>query len=151
MSVYMNVNVELVTSTPIEHKLRVETPDEFVMICSVLTGNLKLLETPGDYVHATFNVPMDVEGKLHMLQEYQQNGTFKCTMNWSMRSCDHTDIPDVLDCMTRLFNEIGHGIIISASIKIESTYDDKMFDFDWDLKEKRWVGGEVETLNSKGE
>ena len=151
MSVYLNVNVEFVTSEPIEHKIRTATPEEMTVLCNLLGGKYELLKQAADYVYANVNIPMGGEGTLYVRSEYQTNGSFLCSMNGSMRSCDHTDIPDVLDCLTRLFDEIGQGSIISAFTKIESTYDDKMFDFDWDLKEKRWVGGDVETLNSKGE
>ena len=151
MSVYLNVNVELVTSEPIEHKIRTATPDEMTTLCNLIAGNYELLKKAADLVYANVNVPMGGEGTLYVSHGHQQNGTFKCTMEGSMRSCDHTDIPDVLDCLAKLFQEIGYNIIIGANIKIESTYDDKTFEFNWLLEEKKWVGGEVETLNSKGE
>jgi len=151
MSVYLNVNVNLFTSEPIEHKIRTATPEEMTVLCNLLGGKHELLKQAADYVYANVNIPMGGEGTLYVRSEYQTNGSFLCSMNGSMRSCDHTDIPDVLDCLAKLFQEIGYNIIIGANIKIESTYDDRMFEFHWLLEEKKWIGREVETLNSKGE
>lgn len=151
MSVYLNVNVKLFTSERIEHKIRTATPEEMTVLCNLLGGNHELLKQAADYVYANVNIPMGGEGTLYVRSEHQMNGSFLCNMNGSMRSCDHTDIPDVLDCLAKLFQEIGYNIIIGANIKIESTYDDGMFEFNWLLEEKKWIGGKKKPSTRKGE
>jgi hypothetical protein len=145
MSCYLNVNAVIVTNQPIEHKIRTATPMEMMTLCNLLMKNHDLLREAADFIYANVNVPMGGEGTLYVRHEYPQDGTSKCIMEGGMRSCDNSDIPGVLDCMTRLFDELKHDIIISAVAQFEMSMDDGegKWVFNWDVKERGWVEVDV--------
>ena len=152
----MYIKAIISSTMPIE-QLIFDAPEKDVgSLRRMLWHSEELFQSTMQKIKARVNVPMGENGSISVSANGMKKRNHITVLDGTIKGNGKDDIPDAINTFNRLFNEIGHDVIVDASVEFVSKENDiPLQEWGWDRSKAKLtltdVGFRGIAVNGKNE
>lgn len=135
----MYIKAIITSTTPIE-QLIFDAPEKDVdSLRRMLWHSEELFQSIMQQIKANVNVPMGDNGSISVSAKGMKKRNHITILDGTIKGNGKNDIPDAINTFNRLFDDIGHDVIVDASVEFVSEENDIPFwGWEWDRSKAKW-------------
>jgi hypothetical protein len=135
----MYIKATITSTIPIEQFIFDAHEKDVDSIRRMLWHSEELFQSTMQQIKAKVNVPMGDNGSISVSSIGMKKKNHITILDGTIKGKGKDDIPDAINTFNRLFDDIGHDVIVDASVEFVSKENDiPLQGWEWDRSKAKW-------------